>query len=254
MRVYFYMPKFAIECHLKNLLATSLQILLPQRCVLCDTLIRDTAWFPAPLCETCASRLEEIVGQRCASCGRALISEERFCMECRETACEDLRIMPVFMYRGAVAVLMHHYKVRERRSLATYFAFKLAPLIISVCATSGLQPCDVSLVPIPSRPEKLRAGKRDLVAALAIALSAWGFKSIQVLARHSNSVQQKTLARTDRFTNALQAYYLASSAGIPQKIILLDDVVTTGATLRACADILRGAGAEVLAAAVIAAD
>ncbi len=232
----------------------SLHILLPRRCALCGTLVHDVAWFPAPLCEACESGLKAIDGRRCASCGRPLISEAQLCMECRETTRADLRIMPVFMYRGAVAVMMHHYKTRERRSLATYFAFKLAPLIQSVCADTGTNPCEVAIVPVPPRPEKLRSGKCDLVAALATALGVWGYQSVHVLARRSNSVQQKTLARNDRFKNASQAYYLASVGAVPKRVILLDDVVTTGATLRACAEILKQAGAEVVAAAVIAAD
>jgi len=241
------------HCH-QNSLAAPLSIVLPQRCALCGTLVQGVAWFPAPLCEACESELEVIEGQRCVCCGRALISEERLCMECRETARDGLRIMPVFMYRGAAAVLMHHYKTLERRSLAYYFAFKLAPLIQTLCADAGSKPRDIALVPIPPRPEKIRAGKCDLVAALAEALDTWRFQHAHVLARSSNSVQQKTLARDDRLENASRAYYLAPAAVLPKKIILLDDVVTTGATLRACAGILKQAGAEVLAAAVIAAD
>ncbi len=157
------------------------------------------------------------------------------------------------MYRGAVANLIHHYKTGERLSLARYFSLRLTPLIHDLCAQKGLASIEVTLVPIPPRLEKLRSGKCDQVGILAQSLNRIGFMTANALVRLPHSVQQKTLARADRFKNASKAYALKSSK-VPKHIILIDDVVTTGATLYACADILRKAGSNVVAAAVIAAD
>ena len=230
-----------------------LEAALPQRCVICGTLAGDVLWRPAPLCAVCESGLDAILGRRCGKCGRSLISEDELCMECRETNADDLKIHPLFMYRGSVAALMHHYKTQGRRSLAAYFAFRLSPLIDSLCSSAGLDRREIVLVPVPPRPEKIRAGKGDQVGILASALSRVGFQSARALVRRANSPQQKTLARAERLKNAATAYALASSA-VPPRVILLDDVATTGATLRACAAILRQAGAEVVAAVAMAAD
>lgn len=227
--------------------------LLPQRCALCGSLVRSAPWHPAPLCAVCESGLEVIRGKRCALCGRPLISEDGLCMECRDDEQDSLKIMPLFMYRGAVAALLHQYKTQERFALAEYFAFKMVPIARSMCAGVGCNPHDVSLVPVPPRPEKLRSGKRDQIGMLARSLRAFGFQSVNALVRCSNSPQQKTLARVDRFRNAATAYTL-KSIPLPEHTILIDDVATTGATLRACARILKRAGSDVIAALVIAAD
>ena len=110
------------------------------------------------------------------------------------------------------------------------------------------------LVPVPPRPEKLRSGQLDQVGAIAESLIKFGFHYEKMLLRLPGSSQQKMLDRAGRLKNASQSYALLSNKKTIAKIILLDDVCTTGATLEACAKLLMENGNKVVSAIVLAAD
>ncbi len=225
--------------------------LFPRRCVLCGAIVGPVPWSPAPLCSSCEYTLEYIRGPRCERCGRRLISEQGHCGECREEQAVLSHIMPLFEFRGRAARLIHAYKIGERASLAHYFAYKIAHMALSL---GGYGPDDFSIVPVPPRPEKVRSGKLDQVGCLAEALARFGFRHTRLLVRLPGGGQQKLLDRAGRLKNASASYARVSSDPIQEKLVLLDDVYTTGATLEACAKLLIQAGAELLGAIVLAAD
>jgi len=170
-------------------------------------------------------------------------------MECRDQGLGSLKILPLFMFQGNVARLLHLYKNQERFTLANYFAYRLLPLVASICP----EPDEVSVVPVPPRPEKMLLGRLDQVGVLAQGLGKYGFKHSDVLMRRAGSHQQKTLDKAKRQENAALSFVLRNP-NLPHLAILLDDVCTTGATLEACAKILREHGTEVIGAVVVAAD
>lgn len=225
--------------------------IFPVRCVLCGSLVSKSPWWPAPLCSSCENTLEFISGLRCERCGRALISEQTLCAQCRNEQHKLMHILPVFPYKGNVARLIRFYKIEERITLAKYFSFRLAGLLPSFAEAGN----DFTIVPVPPRPEKIRAGKLDQVGILAKYLSHYGYRIWKGLARREGCAEQKTLARSDRLKNAYQSYMLRPEfTDVPAKALLLDDVCTTGATLDACAEILAQKGATLLGAIVLAAD
>jgi predicted amidophosphoribosyltransferase len=111
------------------------------------------------------------------------------------------------------------------------------------------------MVPVPPRPEKIRAGSWDQVEEIAGRLEASGFSVARVLAR-SRDDQQKRLSKAARACNAQAAYSLdpKAKAKVPEKAVILDDVCTTGATIATCASVLLNAGAKEVSAIVLAAD
>lgn len=225
--------------------------ILPVRCVLCGSLVSKSPWWPAPLCISCENTLEFIGGLRCERCGRPLISEQGLCAQCKNEQHILMHILPVFSYRGNAARLVKFYKIEERITLARYFSLRLAEMLPLFAGTGS----DITIVPVPPRPEKIRAGKLDQVGILANYLSHYGYRVWKGLARREGCAEQKTLARADRLKNAYQSYMLrAGSTDIPQKALLLDDVCTTGSTLDACAEILAAKGTTILGAIVLASD
>jgi len=171
-------------------------------------------------------------------------------VECRQEKATLFGIVPLFDFHGGAANLIHAYKNEERASLVHYFAYKIARLEVFV----GHAPDDFFVVPVPPRPEKVRAGKLDQVGVLAEALVRFGFRYERLLVRRSGSSQQKLLDRAERLKNASSSYALLGEGKIQDRIVLLDDVCTTGATLEACAELLITAGAKVMGAVVLAAD
>ena len=231
--------------------ADCVDAIFPVRCVLCGSLVSKSPWWPAPLCTSCEKTLECIGGLRCERCGRPLISEQGLCAQCKNEQYILMHILPVFAYKGNAARLVQCYKIEERASLAKYFSLRLAEMMPLFAETSS----DIAIVPVPPRPEKIRAGKFDQVGILANYLSRYGYRIWKGLVRRKGGAEQKTLARADRLKNAYQSYMLrAGSMDIPEKALLLDDVCTTGSTLDACAEILAGKGTTILGAIVLAAD
>ena len=230
--------------------AQTLDYIFPQHCVLCGSIVSAVSWSPAPLCASCERTLEFIKGPRCKHCGRELISELEYCMDCRNLQTSLTHIIPIFNFRGNAASLIHAFKTGQRISLARYFAYRISMLDELVGNISS----SICLVPVPPRPEKLKSGQFDQVGTIAESLIEYGFHHKKMLLRLSGSSQQKFLDRAGRLKNASLSYTLLSEKKIMERIILLDDVCTTGATLEACARLLMQNGNEVAGAIVLAAD
>jgi competence protein ComFC len=167
-------------------------------------------------------------------------------MRCRAARRSFDSAYPLFSYAGPIRELVSAYKKGRRRSLAPFFADLLEGPIRARWP-------DRVIVPVPPRPGKLRSQGWDQVEEIAAALESKGLAIGRVLERGSSS-EQKKLGRGERGTNALKAYSLKSGARAPELSLLLDDVVTTCATLESCALALRGGGASRIDAIVIAAD
>lgn len=216
---------------------------MPRSCVLCGagSVLRD-----APICAACAAALVPLEGERCPSCGLPLISERGACMRCRDKDWAFDSIYPLFSYSGIARELITAYKRGGRRTLSSLFARLLA---IEIEAS---WPGRV-LVPVPPRPGKLRSRGWDQVEEIARRLERAGFPIERALERRP-SEEQKGLGRAGRRDNARKAYRLKARSSSPLRPLLLDDVVTTCATIDACARALKEGGALDVAAVVLVAD
>jgi len=185
-------------------------------------------------------------GERCGSCGLPLISEEGLCMRCRGKERAFDRAFPLFPYSGQVRELLGAYKKRGRRSIALPLA-KIAAREIS------LRWKDSVIVPVPPRPGKIARKGWDQVEEIVRALERRGFPVERPLARIA-AAAQKRLGRELRSANARASYYLRSGIKLPEKVLIFDDVITTGATVDACARALKNGGARFVDVLAIAAD
>ena len=159
-------------------------------------------------------------------------------------------------WEGSARELVLAHKERSRTDLARPLGRALAP------AVACLAPGPVVLVPVPSRPAVRRSRGHDPVGrtarATAAALRADGTPALAIpLLRHSRVVRdQAGLTATERARNLAGALVArpGAAASLPAAaLILIDDVLTTGATLTEATRALRAAGVEVAGAVVLAA-
>ena len=167
-------------------------------------------------------------------------------MRCRGAERAVDSIYPLFSYAGHARDLVVAYKAKRRRSLAPFIGALLEEAYVAKWPGR-------TIVPIPPRPGKTRIQGWDQVEEIARYLEGRGYPVARLLERRS-SFEQKSLGRGARGSNATKAYRLKSGALSPATPLLLDDVVTTCATLDSCARALKEGGALSVAALVFAAD
>lgn len=153
---------------------------------------------------------------------------------------------PLFPYSGRARDLISAYKKGGRRSLAIPLA------AIADRAISKIFP-GLVIVPVPPRPGKIARLGWDQVEQIARELGRMGHRIERLLVRKA-AAEQKLLGRELRAANARASFALRPGAKPPRHILLLDDVITTGATVDACAAALKAGGARSVRVLALAAD
>lgn len=209
------------------------------------------------VCPTCQKRNFKILEDEslfCSKCGKILVSEKNICLLCREkTFFESVdKAFPLFGYRLWNIELLCRWKMKGERQFSAFFAELLMKKIISLEKKYG----SIIVVPVPPRKGKIRKQGWDQVDELCNILSCiYGICVMKILQRNS-LVQQKKLDRNERLFSIGKNYsVLPDVKNIPQRIFLLDDIITTGATVESCAIALKKAGCrEVFAISLFVVD
>ncbi len=219
-----------------------------EKCVRCG---QKTAFLP--LCKNCLKIfIEESPSCRCKTCGKPLVSEIEFCSVCRTNP--TIKSMDgIFLsksYRLWKKNLLFEWKIQEKRSLSPIFAWLVHLELKKI--ESQLQE-KLFVVPVPPRPGKIRSKGWDQIEELCFFLSkGWNVPILSLLKRYSRT-QQKKLDRVQRLGTIAGAYGDAGEkiisrikkrfgGELPDSVVLIDDVLTTGATLEACSRILKNLG------------
>lgn len=227
-------------------------VLCPQTCLLCG---RNTE-KALPLCTRCIEtefhpyldmHKSSVDGEirRCRRCGKILISEIDYCTRCRGSRTDDTlpdfacsRVFTLFPYIGLGQKLLPVWKNQGIRSCSAVFA----PLIYAFLAQNP-ELAALPLVPVPPRPKKIREQGWDQIEDLVRDLAVFPKLTVCRCLTREDGVPQKKLSKSERAMN-LQGKIRVTVKPVPEKLIVLDDVMTTGATLEVCARALKEQGAQ----------
>lgn len=173
-------------------------------------------------------------------------------MRCRSVEYGFDSAFPLFRYAGNVRTTILAYKSARRRSLARFFAEAVAQALVE------RYPGRV-IVPVPPRPGKLRRKGWDQVEDLARLLECHHGIIVKRILTRADGSQQKALDLQGRAANmhgkiGIAKAFERRSYAVPSDPVLLDDVLTTGATLSECARALKAAGSIRVDAVALAAD
>lgn len=222
----------------------ALELLLPRVCVVCDAL--QPAGSQAFVCTACWSRVTTLPHPRCERCGHPLGAG----------SCRWCPLLPAFVRAvrsycwvpgGVAERVVYSLKYEGWRGVAKEMAYRVARLP---------WPEDVlrertALVPVPLSAARERERGFNQSALLAARLSE-GFGIPvwhDVLERSKATSSQTRLTPEQRLTNVAGAFRVAQAASARLRgthLILVDDVVTTAATLNECAAALWNGGARVI--------
>jgi ComF family protein len=190
---------------------------------------------------------------RCAACdGRLEGGRGVFCVPCSASveACEGATSPIAFAeYGGALARAVQRFKYEDRADLAR----PLGALMGRLCLRNGFRAEVVVPVPLHARRLASRGYNQSALLAGHVARSIGARLVTRALDRVADTVPQVDLPREARRSNVDGAFRVARPALVEGRTIaLVDDVSTTGATLRACRNALMAAGANRVTSVVLA--
>jgi len=202
-----------------------LDLLFPPHCVACGRL---GSWF----CDDCIGKIQMQLPPLCVVCGKPLTSGGT-CKQCQRDPLPLDGLRSVAGYQDPLRQAIHALKYEGVRVLAA----PLGDLMADYVARLSL-PADV-LVPVPLHParERKRGYNQSRLLAHAIA-NRIGLPVVEALARERNTPAQVHLSRHQRLANVQGAFRATGADLCGQRVLLIDDVCTTGATLAACAHAL----------------
>ena len=215
---------------MSGVLGALLDLLFPPRCPFCGKLLRAGE---GGLCAKCQEALPWLTGSQ---------GEQR--LEFVSCCVSPLR------YQGEVRRSIHRYKFEGIRGYAGVYG-----TLIAQCVSDRLAGRYDLITWVPLSPKRRRERGYDQAMLLARAVAAaLDGEAVETLSKVRHTDAQSGLkGEAERRANVLGVYEILDGEALAgRKILLIDDVATTGATLSECARILRTAGAEDVVCATLA--
>lgn len=228
-------------------------ILFPRACLHCR---RDLEFLDEnPLCPDCRLRLEPIGELYCRHCGLPLPGGGALCHDCRRLKDRDRKscsvIRAAFVFNPEIRSVIHAFKYRSRPYLSKHLGDWLAGTFerYPELRRYGF----VMAVPLSGKRERKRGFNQSKLLAEVLACQKKLVLLDGALERHKETLPQAKLSREERKENIKDAFKVTRPEEVKgRKILLVDDVSTTGETLERSALELKRAGAESVAAFVLA--
>ena len=226
-----------------------LDLVYPRTCVRCGRLCDGCDEIYT--CRECRRGYEWIEGPVCDLCGgpfHGSIENRAICATCREKRPAFRQARSLFLYRRTGARLIHSLKYEKGTWLQEEITF-----ILKESDKWRDYFSEGVLIPVPLHYRRLRSRGYNQAETVAAAIKG-AFPTARIepcLGRHRPTPSQTLLSREERFRNMRGAFF--SSGSIPEgRLILVDDVLTSGATLDAAARALVEAGASGISAFTLA--
>ena len=222
---------------------SALGFIYPAFCQLCGTL-RATA-AEGYVCAACFKRVRFVKPPFCERCGLPFegeITTAFECSNCREMNLQFSAARSAVVAKDVVLEVIHRYKYHR----AIWFEPFLAGLLITAATPEISKATRDAIVPVPLHPTKEREREFNQATQLARRLGIASGVPMQDrwLRRVQPTRTQTLLTRAERAENVRHAFEAAPGLKLNgERVVLIDDVFTTGATTSACARILKRAGA-----------
>jgi len=218
-----------------------LDFLYPLHCTLCGVKVSPER---GELCEPCLDAFPQNEPPFCPFCGEGRLSrpDPVVCLSCFGRPFVFDRAWSAILYEGAARDCLHHFKYRERALLSK----PLGGLLIQFAGGHLPMESFDALLPVPlSRRREMERGYNQSFLLARGLTEAFHLPLLKkCLIRRRDTPSQITLSKEERFRNVKGAFLVRRTSPLGGKrLLLVDDILTTGATANACAAALKEAGA-----------
>lgn len=219
-------------------------LIFPRRCPICGEIVDGKENLACP---SCKEGLQVIGEPRCKKCSKPIENVEReYCYDCSRREFHFERGYALWVYDNQMKQSISAFKYLGRREYVDFYTDELLKYYREIIKKISPD----AFVPVPLHRSKQR--KRGFNQAELLANGIGRELKIpvlsQVLCRNKKTLPQKELNDRDRLKNLFQAFSLSpnqkNSLINLNKIILVDDIYTTGSTIEACSRVLKRAGVK----------
>ncbi len=224
------------------MLTSIADLVLPPACALCRVRLPDSSTL---FCEPCHASMAPCRPPACRRCGAPLSGAfelDVVCGRCEHESLAFERACAPFVYLGVVREAVLAFKYHGRRRIGAWLAGAMAE---SAQRQLPIDAIDV-VAPVPMHWLKARLRGHSAAATLAYAVARRIDRPcrLDTLARSRWTATQTRLTTRQRFRNVHDAFRARLPRDTRHSVLLVDDVLTSGATADACARALRAAGAR----------
>ncbi|MGN1206041.1 MAG: ComF family protein [Eubacterium sp.] len=215
-------------------------LIFPHKCAACGrTMPADRSEM---LCEMCDRALHPITEPRCKRCSKPLDDlTQELCEDCGRREYVVSSGKALYRYDERMQQVIRQFKYEGCFTIGNYFAERMAQEFGDWILRGRMD----MILPVPVHKKRLRFRGFNQAAVMAITLGECLNIPVlpDVLVRTEDTKPQKTLDMHKRIAN-LQKGFAVTRSLEGKRILLVDDIYTTGATLEACGNVLKRAGAE----------
>ena len=209
----------------------------PDVCPNCDKVIGRVG-----LCVDCKGTFRVLKQPICGVCGRTMSEDGFLCEECKRIEHYFKRNVSVFEYRGDIKESIYRFKYGNMRCYAEFFATEAVKRYGKLLKSWKID----AIVPVPMYKPKQRKRGYNQAEEFARALArASGIKmDNKLIVRSKDTLPMKTLSKQQRYENLLKAFKVNKDRLKYKRVMVVDDIFTTGSTIDACARALKKCNIE----------
>jgi ComF family protein len=217
------------------LISKVLNIIYPSKCPSCESV--SDVFCHSPICASCWSQIQRYSGPSCRICAMPFSSEYgEICGQCLKKTPPFSKVINYGLYEGLLAEAINHLKFHGLKRLAKPLARLL--LNFDLSRIDGILP-----VPLSIKRLKERGFNQSLLLARVISKKTSAPLLTDILQKKNETPPQTGLSARERLLNLKHAFEVKGNIK-DLKLLLVDDVMTTGATVTECSKELMKAGAK----------
>lgn len=219
-----------------------LNIIFPRRCPVCGEITEPPGSL---ICRDCFQKLSFTSPPVCRSCGKEIpLSSDEYCRDCGKRKHSFESGMALLNYDETARRSMAGIKYGNRREYLDFYGAAMAARFRKRAEGMGAE----ALVPVPVHPSRKKSRGFNQAEVLAdrigeqLGIPVWP----DLLVRRRKTRPQKDLTPGEHLENLRGAFEMNLPEGrrVPETVILVDDIYTTGSTMEACAGILKQGGVK----------